>query len=177
MAKKTDQKKRNIIIIAVAAIVAVIAIIIAVILINRASLDNGSFFVSDNTKLVIPLISGDRISADEDEPMPDETYFVYYYQNNDITDLKVYQKYASEAKAKEAYNYYKNTLSTHLKNIEIDGRHVIVTHMPEEYEGITTEDVRRTIEYNKQFDDEDELDDEDDLVHEDVDIVEEKATE
>ncbi|MBO4812946.1 hypothetical protein J5491_02235 [Candidatus Saccharibacteria bacterium] len=177
MAKKADQKKKNIIIIAAAAAVAVIAIIIAVVIINRASLDNGSFFVSDNTKLVIPLINGDRISADEDEPMPDETYFVYYYQNNDITELKVYQKYDSETKAKEAYNYYKNTLSSYLKDIAIDGRHVIVTHMPEEYEGITTEDVRRTIEYNEQFNDEDELDDEDDFVYEDEKTVEEKTTE
>ncbi len=158
MAKKADQKKRNIIIIAAATVVAVIAIVAAIIMINRASLDNGSFFVSDNTKLVIPLKSGDRISSDENEPAPQKTYFVYYYKGNDITDLKIYQEYANDTVAKEAYSYYKNNLSPYLKDIAIDGKHVIVTHLEKEYEGITADDVRMTIKFNEENSNE-ELDD------------------
>ena len=158
MAKKTDQKKRNIIIIAAAAIVAIIAIVTAIIIINRSALDNGSFFVSDSTKLVIPLKNGDRISSDEEEPAPQKTHLVYYYKDNDITDLKVYQEYTDDKVAKEAYNYYKNNLSPYLKDIAIEGKHVIITHLPEEYEGITANDVRMTIKFNEENGDE-ELDD------------------
>ena len=146
---KKDQKKRNIIIACVAAAIVIIAIIVAIV-INKNALNNGSFFVSDGSKLVIPLKSGDRISSDEDEPAPQKTYFVYYYKDNDITDLKVYQEYANDSVAKEAYSYYKNNLSPYLKDISIDGKHVIVTHLPEEYEGITADDVRMTIKYNEE---------------------------
>lgn len=145
-----DQKKQNTIIVCIAAVVLIIAIIVTVVVINKNSLNNGSFFVSDGSKLVIPLESGDRLSSDEDEPAPQKTYFVYYYKDNDITDLKIYQEYTNDSVAKEAYTYYKNNLSPYLKDISLDGKHVIITQLPEEYEGITAEDVRATIKYNEE---------------------------
>lgn len=171
MAKKSNpknQKKRNIIIACVAAAAVIVVTIITIIIINKNALNNGSFFVSDGSKLVISL-SGDRISSDEDEPVPQKTYFVYFYKDNDITDLKVYQEYANDTIAKEAFSYFKNNLSPYLKEISLDGKHVIVTRLPEEYEGITAEDVRNTIKYNEEHSDDEELDDStDDSAEEDT---------
>lgn len=152
MAKKAlnEKKKRNIIIACMAIIALIIIVIVTIVVINKNALNNGSFFVSDNTKLVLPLESGDRLSSDEDEPAPQKTYFVYYYKDNDITDFKVYQEFANDSVAKEAYTYYKNNLIPYLKDVSIDGKFVIITHLPEEYKSITAEDVRGTIRYNEE---------------------------
>ncbi len=151
MAKKADNKK-TLIAIGVAIIVAIIIAIIAILVINRGpnQIGGGNYFVSDDTKLVIPIDEGDRVTSDEEEPEPEKTYLVYFYNGDDITKFQTYQEYTNEETAQKALNYFQDTIAILFEEVSRDGRYVTLTHEPSDYQWVTTNDVKQQIEYTKE---------------------------
>ncbi|MBR2831180.1 hypothetical protein IKE83_02370 [Candidatus Saccharibacteria bacterium] len=89
-----------------AAVVALIVAVVAIVLVNRQEPIPEGYFVSDDTKLVLAL--SPEVSGYETNPdyQPEETYVVYYYSGDKITNAKIFLGYGSDAAAETAY---KNT--------------------------------------------------------------------
>lgn len=144
-----ENSKKSLITIGAVLVAIIVALVVAILIIKNGSgqfTGNDAFFNSDGTKLVIP-INGDRIAADEEEPMPEKTYLVYYYAGNTITKYQTYQVYNNEDTAKKAFNYFQDTIANLFEDVSLDGHYVILTHEPADYEWITAEDIKQQIEY------------------------------
>lgn len=142
MAKKTN-KKKNIIITAAVVVAAVVAIVVGIVVSREPALDD-SFFVSDETKLVMSL--NDDIAALEEGPYePPVTHLVYYYDGDRVTNLKIYFAYDNEMEAETAFNNInmkgKDFATTKRRN----GKYIIFDAVKARYEGMTVEQVQRNI--------------------------------
>lgn len=148
MAKKAEQNNKNLIIgICMALIlIAIVVVVVVLVIKNNNPTLSDSYFTSDDTKLVLNL-EPDQFSAEEESFQPVESHLIYYYSGDTITDMKSYYEYANEADAKSAYEYYKANLQSEFQNIELDGKFLILTANPSDYEGITAYDVEEQIKF------------------------------
>ena len=150
MAKKKDNKSLMMAICGVVAAVVLIVVLAIVVMTNKCI--DESFFVSDNTKYVLSLNTDDVVmDVDTEEYAPEKTYIVYFYSGDEITDLKMYYKYADNEtakKASEVLNDQKTEDETEeIEKIETNGNYVIVTANKKSYEGMTAEDAKQQIEF------------------------------
>lgn len=151
MANKKAKNKggnKNIIIGACCAVVVVVIIIVAIVLATTGGGGlNDSYFVSDGSKYVLTVESEDMvIDEDEEAYAPVKTHLVYTYSGDEITGLKAYYEYADAASAKAAYDYILSS-GEETGEVAIDGKYVIITAAPEEYEGLTASDVKQQVEF------------------------------
>lgn len=150
MANKAKKDNKNLIIGICAAVVVVVVIVIAVVLATRGTKLNDDYFVSDDTKYVLTVETGDLYTDDDDsdEVVPVKTHLVYTYSGDEITGLKAYYEFADDAAAKTAYDQYVEAdLSNEYASIELDGKYVILTANASEYEDLTADDVKQRIEF------------------------------
>ena len=173
MAKKAKKDNKNLIIGGVcAAVVVVVVIIVAAVLAMGGNKINDDYFVSDGSKYVLTVDSSEYDYDEEDAAyVPIKTHLVYNYSGDEITGLKTYAEYADEAAAKTAYQAMKDA-GEDLTGVEINGKYLVQTATPDQYEGVTASDVKQQIELmeslqNMTFDDEDEVDDEEIIETED----------
>lgn len=145
MAETARKNNKNLILGICSAVVAVIVIVVVVILATTGgSRLNDSFFVSDDTKLVI---TSDAYDTEAKYP-PVKTHVVYYYSGDKITDAKIYYEFKNAEEAKDAYEIGKEdeTFSDY-KKLETDGKYVILTVKESEYKDTTVEEVKAQIEF------------------------------
>ena len=150
MANKAKEKDNKNLIINTCIILIVIVAIIAtaiVMLIIKGNTPSEEFFVSDGTKYVINLKGEESSSEEDDDYQAQEVHIVYYYSGEDITGIKTYYEYSTEAKAMAAFNYYTEVLSEDYDNIEINDKYVILTSNESDYKNKTTYDVEQQIKF------------------------------
>ncbi|MBQ2660948.1 hypothetical protein IJF93_02650 [Candidatus Saccharibacteria bacterium] len=141
-AKKTQNKDKNIIIGICAAVVLVVIVIIAVVLATTNKKLDDSFFVSDGTKYVLTM---DMDDASDEEGAPLKAHIVYFYSGDNVTGMKSYYEFADAAAAKAAYELY--TAEEDGGSYSIDGKYIILTAEPSDYEGMTASDVKQQIDF------------------------------
>ena len=145
MAEEKKNKKNLIIAICAIAVVAIVAIVVAIIILSNKRIDD-SFFVSDDTKIVLQMDSENLLGLNSEIIVPDDAYIIYFYSGNNVTDTKAYYKYEDEKTAKEAAEIFKNQEDNNYGNISVNGTYVILTMNKSTYEGMTTEDARQRVE-------------------------------
>ena len=148
MAKKAKKKdNKNLIIGICVAVVAVVAIVVAaVIAANGVKKLDDSYFVSDDTKYVLTMESGDY-ATEEDENTPSKTHVVYTYSGDEITGMTTYAEYTDEATAKSAYDIYKDSDQEGIKNLTLNGKYIIAEMSEDYYANITASEVKSQIEF------------------------------
>ena len=179
MANKAEKKTNKNLIIGICialVVIAIIAVIIVLVMRNNSPSTNNSYFVSDDTKYVLNLDS-DSFSTEDGEFQPQKAHLIYYYSGDTITGMKSYYEYANEADAKSAYEYYKANMASEYKNIELDGKFLILTANEADYEGMTAYDIQQQIEFLESINNYKTIENEEDDVKEEVDIKEDSATE
>ena len=139
----SNKKNRSIIVAIISALVIIAAIVIIIIVLNNNTI-NDSYFVSDDSKLVINLKNN---PSEDDLYTPQESHLVYYYSGNDITGFKAFYKYSNANAAKTAYDFYYNNGENYYEKIETNGNYVVITTKESDYSSLTAEDVRQQIEY------------------------------
>ena len=144
MANKKSNNKGLIIGIC-SAVVVVVIIIVAVLVATNANKLNDSYFVSDGSKYVLTLESDEALIA-EDDSQPVKTHIVYTYSGDEITGAKTYEEYKDAASAQKAYDAYKEA-GEDMSNVAVDGKYLIITATPDQYEGVTATDVKQQIEF------------------------------
>ena len=148
-AKKATNNNNTILAICGIAI-AVIIIIVAIVLATRgAGGINDSYFVSDGSKYVLTLGADD--TDEEDDTAPVNAHLVYYYSDDAITDMKGFYEFATESAAKAAYDFYNENNDDTYKSVELNGKYVILTANPSDYEGLTATDVKTQIDAIEQL--------------------------
>ena len=150
---KESSNKKNLIIGICAAVIIIILIILAIIFGTRnGGLGglNDAYFKSDGSKYVL-TIDSDEMYYDYDngeiEHKPLKTHLVYYYSGDKITSLKAFYEYGNEEDAKKAFEYYSANQGDSYKNIEVDGKYLILETKESEYEGVTPSDVKQQIDF------------------------------
>ena len=153
MAKKTATKNNKNLIIGICAAVAAIIVIVIIVVIILLNPSNGplggindSYFVSDGTKYVLNL-DAESVYVENEDYVPLESHLVYHYSGDSITGLEAYYEYADNTAASAAYEFYKTNNDNMYKDVTLDGKFVILTANPEEYEGLTADDVKQQIEF------------------------------
>ena len=111
---------------------------------------NDDYFVSDGTKYVLTIESDDS-DLDSDEIAAIRTHFVYTYSGDKITGLKTYSEFKDAATAEKAYQEYEE-FDEDMTNIEVNGKYLIITAEPDEYEGMTVSDIEELAEFMKSLD-------------------------
>lgn len=133
----------------VCAAISIISIIIIVVVvvasINRGTISD-DYFVSDDTKSVISLESS-RPSNENGSSI--KTHIVYTYDGDTITSLKTYFEYTSPEAAQAALDTIKT--NPDFANAEVNGKYIIVTSDPKQYEGLTVSDVKQQAAAIKQM--------------------------
>ncbi|MBR0431320.1 hypothetical protein IJJ05_03475 [Candidatus Saccharibacteria bacterium] len=173
MAEKAEKNHKNLIMWICAILVIAAIVIVAVVLATRGSgaIDE-SYFKSDDTKYVLTVDAEDMLTEGE-EYVPIKSHLVYYYSGNEITSLKSYNEYADANTAKAAYEYYQNNVSNEdYKNIELNGKYVILTANESEYEGTTANDIKQQLELIEMYKnmDFDSIEEEDATIEPEVEV-------
>ena len=145
MAKKN--KDNNKLMIGLCSAVAVIVVVVvAIILATRGTNLDDSYFVSDGTKYVLTVESDELdFSDDEAEYTPIKTHIVYTYSGDEITGMKTYAEYSSPESAKAAFEALKSA-GEETEGAEVNGKYIVMTNTPDQYEGMTSADVKQQVE-------------------------------
>ena len=153
MAKKAKRKSKknnnNLMAWVFVALFLLIVISIAVILTLNNGSDpntNESFFVSDESKYVIASELGD--SGKDGNAV--SAYDIYYYSGETITGHKAYFEFINEEAAKEALPDYQSLQDNEIKSVEVNGRYIVFTAEPSQYEKITLEQVKEWSSVNSE---------------------------
>lgn len=149
MVEKTKERKFNMKALWAGLAVAATAIIViaGIVLANYEAPIQEDYFVSDGTKLVMALDGQPELAA-EGETLPAVTYFVYYYNGEEITGAKVYYKYVDEAAAKQA-EAAMDLSGQAWTGKRRNGEYVVLTAGKSQYEGLTKTAVEKIIENAK----------------------------
>ena len=123
---------------AIISVVAICVIIVVIVLSLNKGAVSDDYFVSDDTKSVISLSSSTTESGGGASV---KTHVVYTYDGDKVTSLKTYFEYPSEEAAAAALESYKS--QPEFKNVEQNGKYIIVTSDSSEYEGLTADDVKQ----------------------------------
>ena len=148
MAEEKKNKKNLIIAICAIAVVAIVAIVVAIIILSNKRIDD-SFFVSDDTKIVLTMNSENLLGANSEIIIPEDAHIVYFYSGDNVTDTKAYYKYEDEKTAKEAAEIFKQQEDNNYSGVTVNGNFVVITMAKSTYEGMTTEDARQQVELMK----------------------------
>ncbi|MBR3172532.1 hypothetical protein IKF21_01260 [Candidatus Saccharibacteria bacterium] len=135
---RLNKKNFTYLICAAISIISIIIIVIVVVISLGHGTINDDYFISDDTKSVISLESS-RPSSENDSFA--KTHIVYTYDGDTITSLKTYFEYNSPEAAQAALNTIKT--NPDFANAEVDGKYIIVTSDPKQYEGLTVSDIKQ----------------------------------
>ena len=125
--------------------VAVVVVLVIVISGNLGGLDE-SWFVGDDKKMVLTIESNPDM-ASEDESIPINSHTVYEYSGEKITSLKIYYQYPDTDRAKKAYDTISANNKGQYKDVELNGRYVVLVAVDSDYENLTTSDVKQQIDW------------------------------
>ena len=126
------------------AIVALLIVVVTVLVImNNNPVYNENYFKSDNTKLVLRL---DNDYPEDDEKSPIRTYMVYYYSGDTINNVKQFYQFKSDEVAKNVIEETKKLEMNWVKEISLSGSYIIFELTEDQYEGVTTTQIRESIE-------------------------------
>ena len=128
-------------------ILAIIAIIVATIFAFVNHPIDSSYFVTDDTKLVLNLTVNNE-NAEGDNISLVAAHAVYCRQDDKITCAKTYYEFTDPAAAKTAYTELINSLEADDKNsYDINGKYIIITAPAEVYTELSVKDVESQIEF------------------------------
>ena len=145
MAERKRSLPKNRLFLGIASLVVLAVIVIIMIVVNSRPNYNDEYFVSDDSKIVLSM----QTEPSEDGKTPTTTYVVYYNTGDKITGLKQFYKFDDEAKAKEVFDELDTASMDWVSEKELNGHFIIFTIVPSEYEGLTTDIVRSSIETNE----------------------------
>lgn len=139
--KKKNTKNNNLMMWVFVALFLLIVIAIAVILTLNKSNPNTDerFFISDGTKYVV---ESDTLSVNSKDG-PVAAYDIYYYSGDKITEHKAYYEFPNAETAEKALPTYQEMKDDDISAIELDGRFIVLTAAPAQYQDVTVEMVRQ----------------------------------
>lgn len=130
----------------------VISIIILLLLLTGCGTKNNNSMneknnnqVNDNSNEDIKLYSDDSKIVFKQS---NNSYLVFYYEEDKITGYELYLNYEDSSTASVAYNVLKDNHSAYnnVKNIYQNGKYVVIEFNEEEYNAYSLEDVKRVYE-------------------------------
>ena len=150
MSEEEGRKKKvnkNLITAICGVVAAVVLIIVLVVFFGRGGQElDESYFVSDGSKLVLTIESDPSMSSgDEQEPI--NSHLVYSYSGETVTDLKVYYQYENPVKAKNAYDTLHASNNGQYKDVQLNGRYVVLVAQESEYNYLKASDVKQQIDF------------------------------
>lgn len=97
---------------------------------------NDEYFVSDETKSVIPITAGS-------EQSDHKTSVVYTYDGDKVTSMKTYFEYSDAAAAEAAFEGIKSLTEFANLDVMLEGKYIIVAADESQYQNLTASDVRQ----------------------------------
>lgn len=140
--RKKNVKNNNLMMWVFVVLFLLIVISIAVILtLNGRSNPNTNkaFFESDGTKYVV---ESETLSVNTKDG-PIAAYDVYYYSGDTITEHKAYYEFLDAETAEEALPSYQKFKDDEISAVGLDGRFIVLTAKPVQFENITIEMVKQ----------------------------------
>ncbi|MBQ7202333.1 hypothetical protein IJS18_03050 [Candidatus Saccharibacteria bacterium] len=127
-------------------IVVLMIIIMVAVGVSLQAMNNlgDSYFVSDKHKLVLTM-NKDVASFEEGEYEPDLTHIVYYYSGDKINNVRIYFAYDSRSDAKYANKKIDMSDKPWASKKRQLSRYVVFDLTPDQYEGLTTNEVKDSI--------------------------------
>ena len=127
-------------------IVVLMIIIMVAVGVSLQAMNNlgDSYFVSDKHKLVLTM-NKDVASFEEGEYEPDLTHIVYYYSGDKINNVRIYFAYDSRSDAKYANKKIDMSDKPWAAKKRQLSRYVVFDLTPDQYEGLTTNEVKDSI--------------------------------
>lgn len=138
---------KNLIIAICGAVAAVVLIVLLVVFLGRGGRElDESYFVSDGTKLVLTIESDPSMKTDNEQE-PINSHLVYAYSGETITSLKVYYQYENPVKAKTAFDILHASNNGQYKDVQLEGRYVVLIANDSEYNYLKASDVKQQIDF------------------------------
>ncbi len=127
-------------------IVVLMIIIMVAVGVSLQAMNNlgDSYFVSDKHKLVLTM-NKDVASFEEGEYEPDYTHVVYYYSGNEIKTVRIFFEYDNRSDAKYANKKIDMTTKPWASKKRQLNRYVVFELTPDQYENLTTNEVKDSI--------------------------------
>ncbi len=123
-------------------LVALVAVVIVLVVMNNRNEINDDSFVSNDSKIVVTM-DKDIASYDDSEYEPPITHVVYQLAGDNVDNVKLYFEYDNEDDAKEAYENISMEDKTWAAGKALNGKYVIFDFKKEQYEGLTSEQVKK----------------------------------
>lgn len=146
MAKKSKNNKNLIIGICAGVAALVVIIVLVVVLVVNSGRINDDYFKTDDTKFVFSMETGSSNSEDGESDTPVKIHEVYTYEGETITGQKYYYEFVNAEAAKNALEAEKENFDDSFENIELNDKYIVMTVKPEQYQDLTTTDVRENYE-------------------------------
>lgn len=130
-------------------IIALVFVIIAIVNFSQNESYDSSYFHDGDGRIVLTM---DRDSASLDDSIyePNITHIVYYYEGDNITGVKAFYEYATEAEAKTAYAHL--GLGSFADSKRLSGRFIVFNVKRAMYENVTVEFLKNDRELLKDID-------------------------
>ena len=128
------------------ALIVVLLIVVIVVLstMNRVQY-NDDYFVTDDTKIVLSM-DADETTFESSAYVLPITHVVYYYSGDTINGVKVFFEYKNEQVAKKANSNLPTDDKDWAAGKALNGKYVIYDMKKEEFEGLSAEDIRNSVE-------------------------------
>ena len=128
------------------AIIALVFVIIAIVNFSQNESFDSSYFHDADGRIVLTM---DRDSASLDDSIyePNITHIVYYYEGDNITGVRAFYEYATEAEAKTAYAHL--GLGSFADGKKLSGRFIVFNVKRAMYESVTVESLKNDRELLK----------------------------
>ena len=146
MERRRQAKRRQKMIIGVVVAVAVVllAVVIALTLGGKGEV-NYSIFLPAGDRLVASM-NAEAASFEDGEYEPEITRIIYYHNGKEITKVEVYFEYESEDEAKKANENITLAGKEWATGKSLRGRFIVFDVASEQYNGLSVEQMRRTLE-------------------------------
>lgn len=125
-------------------VVLLVVVIVTLSLMNRVQYTD-DYFVTDDTKIVLSM-DADESAFENSAYVPPITHVVYYYSGDTINNVKVFYEYKNEQVAKKANSNLPTDDKEWATGKALNGKYVIYDMKKEEFEGLSAEDIRSSVE-------------------------------
>ncbi|MBR6505524.1 hypothetical protein IKT18_01620 [Candidatus Saccharibacteria bacterium] len=148
--KQFIKKNRRIVIIAAVALFIVVLVAILASGSYYEPIDD-DYFVSDNNKMVLTL-SKESSDFESREYESDVTYVVYYYNGDDITDVRIFYSYNNEDEAREANKNITMDGKAWATGRKLNGKYIIFNTNRKSWSGLSVDLLKEALGIDKDAD-------------------------
>ena len=174
--EKGNDKKLITTICAIVAGVVVAVVVALVLLLNNNRLSDDFFTTSEGSKYVFSMNQDRVLGLVIDDYPPEKVHLVYFCKDDKVVDTKIYYVQKNDEEAKKAADIIRELEDPNIKEVDVNGKYVVVTTNRTLYDNMTAEDAKKQIEameliYNTDYNEiEDEVVEEEAPAEEEVDV-------